>query len=328
MRLQHDQAVATEQARQSRRHRVRKPAAARGEQFCGVGGEARIAGAFEVLPRGLPHLVRYRQLADRPARVVPLKTHPAHTAVAGQEVGMIDLAEIVVFGGQPEHRHATAPELLLIALGEPDRGNDLVQRIRGPAHEAGLLPGMHTAGVGFAERPRRRQRRVRRAERPLVVAQHTGQPGPGASRRLPAPQRRRRVAGGVGEVSVGPAGEVVQVEAAAPVHLTHRHAVRFDQLHAAPTHGRPYLYGQARMGAVAERVLVRLLALTERVVALLFDGELQRLEFGALVRAVAKRLVVAGPATAPPVAARLQFQYRGLGMGHLALDSIAIRHCS
>ena len=76
------------------------------------------------------------------------------------------------------------------------------------------------------------------------------------------------------------------------------------------------------MGAVAERVVVGLLALTERVVALLLDRELKWLEFGALVGSVAVRLVFARPSSSSTA---------GMASATLPLApllSVIVRKCS
>jgi hypothetical protein len=231
VRLQDYQAVVAEQTGQCRRHGASEAAAVRHEQLAGVGRARAVALALEELLRRLPHLRRYRQLVDRAALAIPVEPYPSHAAVGRKVVRVVDLAQVVILGGQPEYGDAAATQLLLVAVRQADRRDDLIQGVGRPAHEAGLLAGMHATGPGVSQRGGAGQRCLGGPELPVVTHQHVGQ---FRLRRARGPARAQRgsgVAGGMAEVAVGAPSQVVQVETAAPVHLGHGNAVRLDQFH-------------------------------------------------------------------------------------------------
>ena len=232
IRFQHHQAMAAEQPRYGRRRRAGKAAAARREQLARVRRERARGLALEEPLRGLPHLRGHRQLVDGAAGALPIEARAAHAAVRRQVVGVVDLAQIVILGGQPEHRHAAPAQLLLVAVRQANRGHDLVQSIGGAAHKAGLLAGVHAAGIGVGQRRGAGHRGLRRPEAAVVARQRGGQL---RLRRARGPARAQRVPGGagrMGKVAVHPPRQVVQVEPAAPVHPGHGDAVGVDQFQA------------------------------------------------------------------------------------------------
>ncbi len=116
---------------------------------------------------------RETNVRDRSARSsgsVGLEGHKLK--VVGQKQRLVDFVEVVIFGGEPEHRHAIDARLLHL-LGERQRRRDLEQRHQRPAEQSHLLAGDHGESA-FAQPLNVAQRRLRRSPGAVLLLQRVG----------------------------------------------------------------------------------------------------------------------------------------------------------
>jgi hypothetical protein len=93
-----------------------------------------ISVEMDVADRGVGNAVRRRR-------------QPLQPAIAAQEGSVIDLLQIMIFGGQPEHGHAVDTQ-----LGSPrcqtNRSRGFENGKQRATKQAHLLPCNHTCGSG------------------------------------------------------------------------------------------------------------------------------------------------------------------------------------